>query len=160
VQTRRVTVVGLLARCDLHRRRAALPDGAEPRPRPPGWSPFLDVDQTPDDASASFDVTEFAICDDGTRVLLHEERGFTIGGGPSHDPWSGLSSEFLERNVLTTVLPDDDDTDDEHPYEWLADLCRQRGLDVTADDLRRLPYYVELGDEVRRRLAHPSAASE
>jgi hypothetical protein len=159
VQTRRVTVVGLLARCDLHRPRAALPDDVEPPPWPPGWSPFLDVDQTPDDASASFDVAEFAICDDGTRVLLHEERGFTLGGGPSRDPWSGLSAEFLERDVLTTVLPDDDDTDDEHPYEWLAELCRHHGLDATADDLRRLPYFVELSDEVRRRLAHRSAQS-
>jgi hypothetical protein len=160
VQTRWVTVVGLLARCDVHRRRAALPDEAEPRPWPPGWSPYLDVDQTPDDASASFDVAEFAICDDGTRVLLHEERGFTVGGGPSRDPWSGLSAEILESTVLTTVLPDDDDTDDEHPFEWLADLCRHHGLDVGADDLRRLPYFVELSDEVRRRLAHRSAESE
>lgn len=152
-----MSVVGLLARCDLHRRRAALPDQSEPPPWSPGWSPFLDVDQTPDDASVSFDVAEFAICDGGARVLLHEERGFTVGGGPSGDPWSGLSVEMLERDVLTTVLPDDDDTDDEHPYIWLADLCRHRGLDVTADDLRHLPYLVELSDEVRHRLAHRSA---
>jgi hypothetical protein len=153
VQTRRVMVVGLLARCDLHRRPAAPPHQAEPRPWRPGWSPFLDGDQTPDDASASFDVAEFAIVDDGTRVLLHEQRGFTVGGGPSRDPWSGLTAAILERDVLTTVLPDDDDTDDEHPYEWLAALCRQHGLDATADDLRHLPYFVEMSDQVRRRLA-------
>jgi hypothetical protein len=159
VQTRRVTVVGLLARCDLHRRPAALPHQAEPRPWRPGWSPFLDGEQTPDDASVSFDIAEFALLDDGTRVLLHEERGLTVGGGPSRDPWSGLTTEILVRGVLTTVLPDDDDTDDEHPYEWLAALCRRHGLDATADDLRRLPYLVELTDQVRRRLAHQSAES-
>jgi hypothetical protein len=59
--------------------------------------------------------------------------------------------------VPTTVLPDDDDTDDEHPYEWLAALCRQHGLDATADDLGRLPYFVEPSDQVRRRLALRSA---
>jgi hypothetical protein len=111
-----------------------------------------------DEGSASFDVAEFAVVDDGSRVLLHEERGFTIGGGSSRDPWSGLTAEILERNVLTTVLPDDDDTADEHPYEWLAELCRQRGLDATADDLRRVPYAVELSDQPRRRLPpSPSA---
>jgi hypothetical protein len=157
VQNRWVTVVGLLARCDLHRRSAARPHDAEPLPQPPGWSPYLDQERTLDDASASFDVAEFAIVDDGTRVLLHEERGFTLGGGPGRDPWSGLTAEILERDVLTTVLPDDDDTDDEHPYEWLADLCRRHGLDATADDLRRLPYVVELSDQVRRRLALQSA---
>ena len=54
VQTRRVTVAGLRARCDLHR-TATLPHDAEPRPWRPGWSPFLDVDQTLDDASASYE---------------------------------------------------------------------------------------------------------
>jgi hypothetical protein len=80
LQTRPVTVVGLLARGDLHRRPTAPPHQVEPRPWPPGWSPFLDADQTPDDASISFDVAEFAIVDDGTRVLLHEVRGFSVGG--------------------------------------------------------------------------------
>jgi hypothetical protein len=54
--------------------------------------------------------------------------------------------------VLTAVVPDDDNSEDEHPYEWLADLCHRHGLDATADDLRRVPYIIELSSELRSRL--------
>ena len=155
-----MTVVALLGRCDLHRGSAALPIGTDPRPWRPGWSPHLGDDRERDDGSVSFDVAELAVLDDGRRVLLHEERGFTIGGGSSRDPWSGLSRELLERSVLTTVLPDDDDTADEHPYEWLADLCRRRGLQATGDHLRRLPYVVELSEGLIQRLAHRSRGDD
>jgi len=37
------------------------------------------------------------------------------------------------RDVLTTVLPDRDNTGGEHPWEWLAELARARKIDVTAD---------------------------
>jgi hypothetical protein len=145
-----VTVVSLLARCDLHRGSAAIPP--EATPWRPGWSPSVGVDPAPEERSASFDVAEYGVRDDGTRVLLHQERGFTVGVVPRCDPWSGVTAEMIERDVLTTVLPDDDDTGDEHPYEWLADLCRQQGVDATADDLRRVPYHVELTSELRHRL--------
>jgi hypothetical protein len=50
------------------------------------------------------------------------------------------------------VLPDDDDCEDAHPWEWLAELARARGLDVTSEDLRLLPYEVVLDDSVTRWL--------
>ena len=52
--------------------------------------------------------------------------------------------------MLTVVLPDDDDDHEPHPWSWLSDLARARGLDVTADDLRALPYDVVFTDELRR----------
>jgi hypothetical protein len=64
-----------------------------------------------DDRSASLSVAELAILSNGRRVLLHEERGFTLGIQPSGDPLSGLITSVLERDVLAVVLPDDRDDD-------------------------------------------------
>jgi hypothetical protein len=48
----------------------------------------------------------------------------------------------LERDVRTTVLPDDDDTGDEHPWEWLGWRLHVHGVEATAEQLRLLPYDV------------------
>jgi hypothetical protein len=104
----------------------------------------------------SFDVHEFADLDDGRRLTLHEERGFTISllastGPEPSDQWRYLTLENLERDVRTTVLPDDD-TGDEHPWEWLAGLLHARGVEATAEELRLLPYVVEFSERIRARL--------
>jgi len=108
-----------------------------------------------DEASQSFSVSEFVTLEDGRRVILHEARGFTIGwgGSGSGDVREHESLESMTRNVLNVVLPDDDESADAHPWSWLADLARARGLSVTADDLRRLPYEVVFTDDLRRWLA-------
>jgi len=127
-------VVGLGAICDLR------PLRADPR------------DQ-------DFEVSEFVTLEDGRRVLLHDGgRGFATGirsSGQSKPPdvRLGLTLEVLTNDVLTVVLPDDDDDPEPHPWSWLSDLARARGLDVSADDLRALPYDVVLTDELRRWLA-------
>ncbi|MDG4772427.1 hypothetical protein [Solwaraspora sp. WMMD792] len=106
----------------------------------------------------SSSVGEFVMLDDGRRVLLHQDRGFTLGrrsaraARPDADPVDE-PRESVTRSVLTVVLPDDEETAEEHPWSWLADLARSRGLDVVADDLRALPYEVVLTDDVTRWLA-------
>src|SRR5688572_5376273 len=123
-----------------------------------GLGALCDLDpRTPDKArSQSFSVSEFATLEDGRRVTLHEDRGFTIGLGSPRETAADLRKyetlESLTRSVLNTVLPDDDDPAEDHPWSWLADLARARGLNVTADDLRSLPYEVTFTDEVRRWL--------
>ena len=114
--------------------------------------------RTPDEArSQSFSVSEFVTLEDGRRVLLNEDRGFTIGLGSaresSADLRRGLTIEVLTRQALNVVRPDDDDAPEDHPWTWLADLARARGLNVSADDLRSLPYEVILTEKVRRWLA-------
>ena len=127
-------VVGLGAICDLR------PLRADPR------------DQ-------DFEVSEFVTLEDGRRVLLHDGgRGFTMGvrstgNRKPPDVRLGLTLEVLTNDVLTVVLPDDDDDPEPHPWSWLSDLARARGLDVSADDLRALPYDVVFTDGLRRRLA-------
>jgi hypothetical protein len=108
--------------------------------------------------SQSFSVSEFVALEDGRRVILHEDRGFTVGlrSTGKSDPGDLRAHETLEsltRDVLNTVLPDDEEPAEDHPYSWLADLARARGLNVTVDDLRILPYEVILTDKVRRWLA-------
>jgi hypothetical protein len=128
-------VAGLGAICDLS------PLGADPR-------------------SQSFKVSEFVTLEDGRRVLLHDGgRGLTAGGVRTTGGWRapdvrwGLTLEDLARDVLTVVLPDDEDDTEPHAWSWLSDLARSRGLDVTADDLRALPYDVVFTDELQRWLA-------
>lgn len=106
----------------------------------------------------SFSVSEFVALEDGRRVTLHEDRGFTVGlrSTGNSDPGDLREHETLEsltRDVLNVVLPDDEEPAEGHPYSWLADLARARGLKVTADELRSLPYEVTFTDTVRRWLA-------
>lgn len=134
-------VVGLGAICDLG-------------PQHPGGT-----------GSQSFSVSEFATLENGRRVLLHEDRGFTIGWRSTGEPHSGgapvnETRDTITQTVLTVVLPDDDECTEEHPWPWLAELARARGLDVTAEDLRGLPYEVVLTDAVTRWLAPPEAEVE
>ena len=48
----------------------------------------------------------------------------------------------LEADVLTTVLPDDDETGDEHPWQWLAERLQSHGVDAAPEQLKQLPYDV------------------
>ena len=125
-----------------------------------GLGAICDLDlRTPDKArSQSFSVSEFVTLEDGRRVILHEDRGFTTalrstGTSDPGDLREHTTLEHLTRDVLNVVLPDDNEPKEGHPYSWLADLARARGLSVTADDLRGLPYEVTFTDTVRRWLA-------
>lgn len=104
--------------------------------------------------SASFRVSEFAVLADGRRLVLHEERGFSTTNS-SGDPWRFLTLGGVEAAVRTTVLPDEADTEDEHPWEWLAAMVRAHGVDMSADRLRSLPYEVEFSERLLSRLAPP-----
>lgn len=121
-------VVGLGAWCDLAEARVA------------------------DQREAHFSVGEFAVLGDGRRITLHNERGFGGRLSRNADYWLYQTEESVKRGVLTTVLPDDDDTQDEHPWEWLVTLCRARGIETTVDELKAVPYEVVLSERMVDRL--------
>jgi hypothetical protein len=92
------------------------------------------------------DVHEFAVLDDGRRLTLHQERGFSTSA-------THLTADQAERSVLTTVLPDDAElTGEDHPWAWLASLIRNHGVAVTPEQLKTLPYVVEFGSRLAARL--------
>lgn len=87
----------------------------------------------------NIDVQEFAVLDDGRRLTLHHDRGFSTSA-------THMTADHAERSVLTTVLPDDAEvTGEDHPWEWLASLIRNHGIAVTPERLKTVPYVVEFG---------------
>jgi hypothetical protein len=121
--------------------------------------------------SASFRVAEFAVLADGRRLPLKDERsgrrGFstfvhTPAGSEPGDIWAYRTLDGIEAGVRTTVLPDDDDTEDEHPWQWLAEHIRAHGVEVTPEQLKRLPSGVTSpgpASRIRPRVARASLAS-
>jgi hypothetical protein len=99
----------------------------------------------------SFDVREFALLDNGERVTLHAERGWSGRRFPSGSVWAGETVEKITETVLAVVLPDSENGD-EHPWEWLAELAQAQGIDVTAAQLRQVPYEVVLTERVLQQL--------
>jgi hypothetical protein len=154
-------VVRLEAVCDLEteddaRRRLAVDVGDAPAPPagPPGPSRYVPLPGVPvlDPRGIHVTVAEHAVLADGRRLLLHADRGFTLGGGT--DPWEGLTAESLVSDVLATVLPDDaEETGEDHPWAELAGLLRAHGVEAFPDELRGLPYDVGFTDRLRARLA-------
>lgn len=106
-------------------------------------------------SQANFRVSEYAVLDDGSEVVLHSERGYSAGvhGGEDADIWKHMTAAGIERDVLTVVLPDDaEQTGDDHPWHWLVDLLARIGVIESVERLRGLPYEVRLGPSVRSRL--------
>lgn len=63
-----------------------------------------------------------------------------------------LTLEQLQRDVLTTVLPDDDATQEQHPWKLRAALLHIHGEEATAEELRLLPYDVVFSERLRARV--------
>jgi hypothetical protein len=71
------------------------------------------------------------------------------------DPWAYKTLEDIEASVRTTVLTDEDPTDEEHPWEWLAERLQEHGVDATAGQLRQLPYEVVFSERLLARVGRP-----
>jgi hypothetical protein len=113
-------------------------------------------ESTASPGGVSFTVEEFAVLDDGRRLTLHAERGWTTWGRAAGvatllDPWAVLTAERIRQDVLNVVLPDEDDGE-AHPWEWLRGLLAQHDVEATVEELKEAPYTVELSDRVRERL--------
>lgn len=127
-----------------------------------GLGAFCDLGQQGSDGrrDQNFAVSEFVALQDGRRVILRADLGFTIGLRSSGESDLGDLREYetlesLTRDVLNVVLPDDDACGEDHPWSWLADLARAHGLSATTENLRGLPYEVLFTEKVQRWLARP-----
>lgn len=120
------------------------------------WCDFVPEEESlASPGSVSFAVHEFAVLDDGRRITLQTDRGFSVWGPqrPANaNPLTDMTAETIERDVRTTVLPDEEDSKDEHPYEEFREVLRLQGVFTTPEVLRSVPYGVEFSERLRRLL--------
>ena len=105
----------------------------------------LSDDQPSSPMEDRFEVAELAELANGDRVLLRN-LGWTTGWVGGYEP---PTIDEIISAVEITVLPDEGSPGCEpHPWEWLATLAGERGLSVTAEQLREVPYKIYLSDRV------------
>jgi hypothetical protein len=126
-----------------------------------GWSPVPPGEARATPGGAHFRVHEFAILADGRRVTIRDDLGFSSwsrryeddsGKTEKLNPWDHMTRESVQHDVRKVVLPDDGDSADEHPYEWLRELLLRQGIETSVEQLRSVPYTVEFSDRPERRL--------
>lgn len=121
------------------------------------------VDAGPREMSVSARL-EVAL-DDGRRLTLLDDRGWTesLGGGPSI--WDGMSVAEIEETARTVVGPDEPfgDHTREHMerthWDHLAGVLRARGVAADGDELRGLPHEVVLDRALIARLGAGGGAA-
>lgn len=122
--------------------------------RPIAVGAFCDfrLGQRPADSRKhSFEVGEFLELQSGKITVLHAERGFSTylhSTGPEPLLGEPPSVGELRSDILNTVLPDDDDTGEDHDYLWLCELATNAGIQVTVEELKELPYKVVITRDV------------
>jgi predicted enzyme related to lactoylglutathione lyase len=125
-----------------------IPDGVEPGvqptgtgaygPVPVGSEPYVD-----DPRRMSLSALHVAVLDDGRRLTLLDDRGWTESG--NHDIWKFTSVEDIEGTARVVVGPDEPPEgrthDEEATLHWgsLAERLRRQGVVVDGAGLSRLP---------------------
>lgn len=116
--------------------------------------------------SPNFSVLEFADFSDGARKTLHNDRGWTVGvlrrlGSAPVDYFGFVAERDLVEAVIdsaySTLLPEDDS--DDHDWLRLKWILKDMGIEVSAQDLRELPYIVEFGPNLLAKLPPTQAAT-
>ena len=97
----------------------------------------------------NYDVEAHAILDDGHRIVLRNDLGWG-SSGPAD------SMDDLEQTVLNVVLPHDaEETGEDHPWEMLCQLLADAGVTAVPDEMRRVPYEVELTEAAVATIESP-----
>jgi len=116
----------------------------------------VDLDGPSSDRQISLSARHEAETDDGRRLLLLDDRGWSESG-PS-GLWARTSHEDLRFTARTVVGPDEPSAG--HTYadmaadHWaaLADTLAQHGIVVDARHLAQLPHDVVISERLQRRL--------
>jgi hypothetical protein len=126
-----------------------------------------DVNEDADDRRISASVRHEAILDDGRRMLLLDDRGWseTLGGAGANevaDIWALTSEQDIVETARVVVGPDEpfdgrsqDDMDTDH-WNALAKDLRALGVDADAGELKQLPHDVVLSEPLLARLSRGS----
>ena len=90
---------------------------------------------------------------DGRRVLLLDDRGWSETANVP-DIWAVTSVEHIEETARIVVGPDEpydgrsqEDMEAAH-WAYLAEILRQQGVAVDAQELKRLPHDVMLSERL------------
>jgi hypothetical protein len=134
---------------------------------------LVDVNEKNSDAhQMSVSALHEAVLEDGRRVLLLDDRGWTssalraswgeVPDGDSSreqpDIWAVTSVEDIEETARVVVGPDEPpdghSQEEMHASHWayVADVLRQSGVVVDAEDLKRLPHDVVLSERLLARI--------
>ena len=132
-----------------------------------GWAAVplearLDVDPLRISVSARHE----AVLEDGSRLLLLDDRGWTeelrgAGANEVDDLWALTAESDIVATARMVVGPDEafggrsqGDMETDH-WNALAETLRTQGVVIDAGELRRLPHDVVLSDRLRARLGQP-----
>lgn len=135
---------------------------------------IVDVnDEGADAHQMSVSALHEAVLEDGRRVLLLDDRGWTSaaltaysGEGPEDprrdqpDVWAVTSVEDIKETARFVVGPDEppdgysqEEAEAAH-WAYLADVLREQGVVVDTQELKRLPHDVVLSERLRARIGH------
>ena len=134
---------------------------------------LVDVrDDVADPRQMSVSALHEAVLEDGRRVLLLDDRGWTsaaltaswgeVPDGESRrdqlDTWALTSLEEIKETARVVVGPDEPaegrsqaDAEADH-WAHLADVLRQQGVVVDALELKQLPHDVVLSERLLARI--------
>jgi len=121
---------------------------------------LVDVREDADARRLSLSARHEAVLEDGRRLLLLDDRGWssTMGGAGANevaDIWATVSEHEIVETARVVVGPDepfgDRSQDDMETGHWnaLAETLRAHGVAVAGSELRQLPHEVVLSDGVR-----------
>lgn len=117
---------------------------------------FVDLDGGDDPRQLSVSATLSAVLDDGRRLTLLDDRGWSASGPP--DLWTRMSVDDIERTARAVVGPDEPvegrprEAEAAGHWAYLAGRLGERGVDVAGKRLRELPHDVELSARLRARI--------
>jgi hypothetical protein len=128
---------------------------------------LADLAEDADPRRVSVSARHEAVLEDGRRVLLLEDRGWseTLHGSGTNevaDIWAVTSERDIVETARVVVGHDEpfdgrsqDQMETSH-WNTLAEKLRARGVDADAGELRLLPHDVVLGEPLLARLGKGS----
>ncbi|MCY4256789.1 MAG: hypothetical protein OXE04_00645 [bacterium] len=97
----------------------------------------------------SYQVSEFAQLTNGDIVLLRDDRGWTESAVAGFRKDENLDISVVVDTIKSILLPDEDlMSNDPHPWEDLVWAASQRGLAVTVDELKNMPYRIYVSERI------------
>lgn len=124
---------------------------------------LADLGENVDARRISVPARHQAVLEDGSRLLLLDDRGWTqelrgAGANGIDNLWAPTPEHDIVETTRVVVGPDEpcggrsqDDMETDH-WNALAENLRAHGAVVDASELRQLPHDVVLGDRLIARL--------